>query len=205
MRIAIVGSGISGLACAWLLDRRHDVVAYEAASYAGGHANTVVVPWQGTDVPVDTGFMVYNERNYPNLTRLFDHLGVASRPSDMSFGVSIDGGRLEYAGSSLATLFAQKRNLLRPGFHRMWCDILRFNGDATRFLAEARPHGTTLGEFLDRQGYGRGFCRPICCRWRRRSGPRRSRASAPFRRTACCASSPITACCRSTTGRNGAQ
>jgi predicted NAD/FAD-binding protein len=159
MRIAVIGTGISGLACAWLLARRHEVVVYEAADRLGGHAHTLSVPWQGRQVPVDTGFMVYNERNYPNLTRLFDHLGVESRPGDMSFGVSIDGGRLEYAGSSLRTLFAQKRNLLRPGFHRMWCDILRFNGDATRFLAEARPHGTTLGEFLDRQGYGRGFCR----------------------------------------------
>jgi predicted NAD/FAD-binding protein len=85
MRIAIVGTGISGLACAWLLDRRYEVVAYEAASHAGEHANTLMVPWQGTGVPVDTGFMVYNERNYPNLTRLFRHLGVATRPSDMSF------------------------------------------------------------------------------------------------------------------------
>ena len=159
MRIAIVGTGISGLACAWLLDRRHDVVVYEAADRPGGHAHTLGVPWQGAEVPVDTGFMVYNERNYPNLTRLFAHLGVATRPSDMSFGVSIDGGRLEYAGSSLRTLFAQKRNLLRPGFHRMWCDILRFNGDATRFLDEDRSARATLGEFLDQRRYGPGFCR----------------------------------------------
>jgi len=159
MRIAIIGTGISGLACAWLLNRRHDVVAYEAAGHAGGHANTLIVPWHGTDVPVDTGFMVYNERNYPNLTQLFRHLGVATRPSDMSFGVSVDDGRLEYAGTSLWTLFAQKSNLLRPGFHRMWCDILRFNGDATRFLESGRPSVLTLGEFLDERGYGAGFCR----------------------------------------------
>jgi uncharacterized protein len=159
MRIAIIGAGVSGLACAWLLARRHDVVLYEAAHRPGGHANTLTVPWRGVELPVDTGFMVYNERNYPNLTRLFEHLGVASRPSDMSFGVSIDDGRLEYAGSSLWTLFAQKRNLLRPGFHRMWCDILRFNGDATRFLDGGRPDVPTLGEFLDARGYGEGFCR----------------------------------------------
>jgi predicted NAD/FAD-binding protein len=158
MRIAIVGTGISGLACAWLLDRRHDVVVYEEADRLGGHTHTLGVPWQGTEMPVDTGFIVYNERNYPNLARLFAHLGVATRPSDMSFGVSIDGGRLEYAGSSLRTLFAQKRNLLRPGFHRMWCDILRFNGDATRYLA-AGSGRATLGEFLDQRRYGAGFCR----------------------------------------------
>lgn len=159
MRIAIIGTGISGLACAWLLARRHDVVIYEAAERPGGHANTLVVPWQGGALPVDTGFMVYNERNYPNLTRMFEHLNVASRPSDMSFGVSIDDGGLEYAGTSLRTLFAQKRNLMRPGFHRMCCDILRFNGDATRFLDAGWPDVTTLGEFLDDRGYGRGFCR----------------------------------------------
>ncbi len=159
MRIAIIGAGISGLACAWLLGQRHEVVVYEAADRLGGHADTLTVPWQGGTLPVDTGFMVYNERNYPNLARLFAHLGVATRPTDMSFGVSIDGGRIEYAGSSLRTLFAQRRNLLRPGFHRMWCDILRFNGDATRFLAEGRPCSATLGEFLDERGYGLGFCR----------------------------------------------
>ena len=159
MRIAVIGGGISGLGCAWLLDRRHEVVLYEAAARPGGHCNTLTVPWQGAKLPVDTGFMVYNERNYPNLTRLFHHLGVASRPSDMSFGVSIDGGRIEYAGGSVRTLFAQKRNLLRPGFHRMCRDILRFNGDATRFLEEGHACAASLGEFLDQRGYGVGFCR----------------------------------------------
>jgi predicted NAD/FAD-binding protein len=159
MRIAIVGTGISGLAAAWLLDQRHEVTVYEAAHRLGGHANTVGVPWQGRELPVDTGFIVYNERNYPNLTQLFARLAVPTRPSDMSFGVSLDEGRLEYAGSSLRALFAQKRNLLRPGFHRMWSDILHFNAEAARFLDDLTPCELTLGEFLAERRYGTEFCR----------------------------------------------
>jgi len=138
MRIAIVGTGISGLACAWMLGQRHDVAVYEAEPRLGGHSHTVDLPWRGGSVPVDTGFIVYNERNYPNLARLFEHLAVPTLASDMSFGVSIDDGRVEYSGSSLRTLFAQKRNLLRPSHHRMLWDILRFNRDAKLFLADAR-------------------------------------------------------------------
>lgn len=134
MRIGIVGTGISGLAAAWLLGQRHEITVYEAAPRLGGHAHTIAVSWQGRDLPVDTGFQVYNERNYPDLTQLFARLGVPTQPSDMSFAVSVDDGRLEYAGSSLRTLFAQKRNLLRPGFHRMWSDILRFNAEAVDLL-----------------------------------------------------------------------
>ena len=159
MRVAIVGTGISGLAAAWLLDQRHDIMVYEAAPRPGGHANTIAVPSQGRDLPVDTGFQVYNERNYPNLTQLFARLGVPTQPSEMSFAVSIDDGRLEYAGSSLRTLFAQKRNLLRPGFHRMWSDILRFNAEAVDFLRNRGSGDLTLGEFLAEKRYGAEFCR----------------------------------------------
>ena len=108
MKIAIVGAGISGLGCAWLLNQQHDITVYEAAPRLGGHSNTVEV--MGT--PVDTGFIVYNELNYPNLTRLFDHLDVPTKPSVMSLGLSFDDGRLEYAGDTVAGLFAQRRNLL---------------------------------------------------------------------------------------------
>jgi predicted NAD/FAD-binding protein len=157
MRIAIVGSGISGLSCAWLLSQRHDVTLYESEPRLGGHSNTVDMPRQGGSVPVDTGFIVYNERNYPNLTRLFQHLAVPTRPSDMSFAVSIDGGRLEYAGNSLGTLFAQKRNFLRMSHHRMLADIIRFNRNAKRLLA-ADGHGSgTLARFLDDGRYGAAF------------------------------------------------
>jgi predicted NAD/FAD-binding protein len=157
MRIAIVGSGISGLSCAWLLGQRHDVTVYEGEPRLGGHSHTVDMPWQGGSVPVDTGFIVYNERNYPNLTRLFHHLAVPTRPSDMSFAVSIDGGRLEYSGSSLGTLFAQKRNLIRLSHHSMLFDIVRFNRDAKQFLAVDDRGSTTLARFLDHGRYGVAF------------------------------------------------
>lgn len=157
MRIAIVGTGISGLSTAWLLAQRHDVVVYESAPRLGGHTNTVTMPSRGGEIPVDTGFIVYNERNYPNLTQLFAHLGVQSHSSDMSFGVSIDGGRIEYMGRTARSLFAQKRNLMRWSHHRMWMDIVRFNHDATRFLADGRSVDLTLGEFLDERGYGDAF------------------------------------------------
>ncbi len=157
MRIAIVGTGISGLASAWLLGQRHDVTVYEAEPRLGGHSHTVDMPWQRGSVPVDTGFIVYNQRNYPNLTKLFDHLAVPTQPSDMSFAVSMDGGRLEYAGNSLATLFAQRRNLLRPSHHRMLWDIMRFNRDGKRFLMDGGEDGTSLAAFLERGRYGRPF------------------------------------------------
>jgi predicted NAD/FAD-binding protein len=159
MRIAVIGTGISGLACAWLLNQRHDVTVYEAEARLGGHSNTVGLPWRGRRVPVDTGFIVYNERNYPNLTRLFAHLDVATRPSDMSFGVSIDRGRFEYAGSSLAGLLAQPANLARPRFHGMLRDIVRFNREARRFLADPCDRESTLGAFLVERGYGAWFKR----------------------------------------------
>lgn len=155
MRIAVVGSGISGLSAAWLLSGHHEVTLYEKDSRLGGHANTVTVDWNGTPVAVDTGFIVYNERTYPNLVQLFRHLDVATQESDMSFGVSVDGGRLEYEGS-LRGLLAQPGNLASPRYLRMLADILRFFRGATRLLDELGP-GPTLGEWLEREGYGAGF------------------------------------------------
>ena len=117
--VAVVGSGISGLACAWLLSQRHWVTLFEAAPRLGGHTNTVDVTLDGKTHPVDTGFLVFNEKTYPNLIALFDTLGVESVQTEMSFAVSLENPDIEWAGSSLATVFGQKRNLLRPAFWTM--------------------------------------------------------------------------------------
>jgi predicted NAD/FAD-binding protein len=154
--IAVVGSGIAGLSCAWLLARRHRVTLLEAAPRVGGHVNTIEVAGPDGPVPVDSGFIVYNEATYPNLTALFRHLGVATQPSEMSFAVSLDEGELEYAGTTLAGLFAQRRNLFRPRFWRMLRDLLRFYRAAPRDLP-ALAEGVTLGEYLLRNGYGAGL------------------------------------------------
>jgi predicted NAD/FAD-binding protein len=154
--IAVVGSGIAGMSAAWLLSRRHRVTVYEQARRAGGHSNTVDAPATGGPVPVDTGFIVYNEANYPNLTALFAHLGVETAPSDMSFGVSLDDGALEYAGNSPGQLFAQKRNLFSPRFWSMLADIRRFYRDAPSFADDGGAI-MSLGDYLDRGRYGRPF------------------------------------------------
>jgi predicted NAD/FAD-binding protein len=157
LKIAVIGSGISGLSAAWLLSRRHDVTVYERASRPGGHSNTVEVRAAGPAIPVDTGFIVYNPKNYPNLTALFAHLGVETKRSDMSFGVSLDGGQLEYAGTDLRGLFAQKRNLVKPRFLAMLRDLLRFYREAP--AAALNDPSITLGDYLRAGGYGEAFCR----------------------------------------------
>lgn len=156
-RIAVIGSGIAGLSAAWLLSRDHAVSLFEANNYLGGHTHTVDVTLDGITAPVDTGFLVFNERTYPNLIALFDHLGVASTASDMSFSVRLADERLEWAGSNLATVFAQRRNLLRPAFWGMLGDILRFNREATALAQQRVDSAQSLGEFLDAGGYGRAF------------------------------------------------
>jgi uncharacterized protein len=155
--VAVVGSGIAGLSAAWLLSRRYRVTLFEANDYLGGHTNTVDVTLGGVTAPVDTGFLVYNDRTYPNLVALFEHLGVAHSESEMSFSVRVDEERLEWAGSSLATVFAQKRNLIKPEFWRMLKDILRFNRESTIALASDRDCEGTLGVFLKARDYGRAF------------------------------------------------
>jgi uncharacterized protein len=154
--VAVIGSGIAGLGAAWLLSRRHRVTLYEKDLRPGGHANTIDVAVDGRTIPVDTGFIVYNERNYPNLTRLFALLGVASHASSMSFGVSIDNGRREYSGGSWSGLFAQPSNLLRPGHYAMLLDIVRFFREAHGVAAQVDEQ-TSLGEWLARCGYRRRF------------------------------------------------
>ncbi|QIB33552.1 NAD(P)/FAD-dependent oxidoreductase [Ancylobacter pratisalsi] len=151
LRIAVIGSGISGLSAAWLLSSRHDVTLFEAESRLGGHSNTVEVA--GT--PVDTGFIVYNEKTYPNLTALFAHLKVRTRESDMSFAVSLDDGRLEYSGSGLRGLFGQPANLVSSRFASMLRDLLRFYRTAPGELPFMGR--LSLDAYLDANGYGIPF------------------------------------------------
>jgi predicted NAD/FAD-binding protein len=157
MRIAVVGAGISGLACAWLLQRQHDVTLYEAGHYLGGHTNTVDVTLDGVTHPVDTGFLVHNDWTYPNLIALFKALEVATHPSDMSFSVQLEAEQLEWAGTSLSSLFAQRRNLWRPSFWRMISDIVRFNRQAPQLLDNPATASLTLQEVLDQGNYSIAF------------------------------------------------
>ncbi|HLO41636.1 MAG TPA: FAD-dependent oxidoreductase [Phycisphaerales bacterium] len=156
MRIAIVGAGISGLACAWYLHRLHDVAVFESQGRVGGHTNTVRVQRRdGETVAVDTGFIVFNDRTYPNFIRLLEELGASARDSSMSFSVRCEKSGLEYNGTTINSLFAQRRNLLNPGFYGMISDILRFGKEAPAVIGAG--HARTLGEFLERGRYGRRF------------------------------------------------
>jgi predicted NAD/FAD-binding protein len=162
VKIAVIGAGISGLACAAQLSPRHAVTLYEANSYLGGHTHTVEASLDGVTYPVDTGFLVFNHRTYPHLVELFKDLGVPTAASEMSFSVRVDGAReslLEWAGNDLNSVFAQRANLLRPRFLRMLADIVRFNRAATR-LAQAidvDTSATALGHYLDAEGYSQAF------------------------------------------------
>jgi predicted NAD/FAD-binding protein len=155
MNIAVIGSGISGLSAAWLLNEKHQVVLYEAADYLGGHTNTVDVTLDGISHPVDTGFLVHNDLTYPNLIQLFQHLDVETYASDMSFSVQIPDAGVEWAGTNLATVFGQYRNLLRPSFWRMLKEIIHFNSNAKRLLTIAESKPISLGRMLDLEGYSR--------------------------------------------------
>ncbi|MFK8068438.1 MAG: NAD(P)/FAD-dependent oxidoreductase [Gammaproteobacteria bacterium] len=152
MRIAIIGTGISGLGAAYLLAPENDLVIYEKNKYVGGHSRTINIPIGNKQTPVDTGFIVFNDRNYPNLQGLFRELGVAYEKSDMSFGVSINNGYLEYGSNSM---FAQAINLIRPKFWGMLWDIIRFNRNASRMIEESPD--ISLADFLGRMNMGEWF------------------------------------------------
>jgi predicted NAD/FAD-binding protein len=155
--IAVVGTGISGMSCAWLLAQGHRVTVYESAERIGGHTNTVDVATGTGRVPIDTGFIVFNEVTYPNLTALFRHLGVKVQDSEMSFAVSLDDGRLEYAGTDARGLFAQPLNVLRPRFWGMLRDLLRFYRAAPADLARGTDDLGSLDDYLRDGGYGRAL------------------------------------------------
>ncbi|AGZ35630.1 MULTISPECIES: NAD(P)/FAD-dependent oxidoreductase [Pseudomonas] len=158
MRIAIIGSGIAGLTCAYLLSRKHEVTVFEAEQWIGGHTHTLDVDWQGQRYAIDTGFIVFNDWTYPHFIRLLGQLGVASQPTQMSFSVHDPLTGLEYNGHDLDTLFAQRRNLWSPGFWGMLRDILRFNRQALADLDNQRiDASTTLGSYLTTHGYGQRF------------------------------------------------
>jgi len=156
MKIAVIGAGIAGNVAAYHLAREHEVTVFEAGAHIGGHAHTHEVEQAGRRYSVDSGFIVFNDWTYPNFIRLLDEIGVASQPSDMSFSVRDEKSGLEYNGTSLDGLFAQRRNLLRPSFWRMLRDILRFNREAPALLAQLGDD-LTLGDYLAANAYSRRF------------------------------------------------
>ena len=155
LNVGIIGTGISGLSAAWLLAKHHDVTVFEAGDRIGGHSNTITFKAESGEVAVDTGFIVYNEVTYPNLTALFDLLGVPTVASNMSFAVSLNGGQFEYSGGTGLGLFAQWSNIASPRFWSMMRDLLRFYRYAPRDLAGMG--GISLNEYLSRNGYRRAF------------------------------------------------
>lgn len=156
-RIAVIGSGISGLASAYFLQRKHEVTLFEANDYLGGHTNTVDIAIEGKKLSVDTGFLVFNEKTYPNLIALFEELQVESYASDMSFGVSLKEGKTEWAGTNLSTVFAQKSNLFSLRFLKMIKDILKFNQSSEKYLQISLQKNYTLKELLDEENYSDAF------------------------------------------------
>ncbi|UUQ63174.1 FAD-dependent oxidoreductase [Pseudomonas fuscovaginae UPB0736] len=158
MKVALIGSGISGLTCAYLLNRQHSITLFEAADWIGGHTHTVDVTVNGQSHAIDTGFIVFNDWTYPNFIRLLGQLGVSHKPTEMSFSVHDPATRLEYNGNTLNSLFAQRSNLLSPAFWGMLRDILRFNRQAIDDLEQQRiAADTTLGAYLREGRYGERF------------------------------------------------
>jgi predicted NAD/FAD-binding protein len=157
MKVAVVGAGIAGNVVAAGLHPQHEVTVFEAGGHVGGHTHTHEVEVLGRRVAVDTGFIVYNEQTYPRFVALLERLGVGTQASSMSFSVRNEATGLEYNGTTINTLFAQRRNLLRPSFHRMWRDILRFNKHAPDHLDAHERHDQTLGDYVRTHGYSREF------------------------------------------------
>jgi len=159
MKIAIIGAGISGLTSAYYLQAKHDITVFEQSDRVGGHTATVDIQHQNQHYAIDTGFIVYNDWTYPNFIELMDELNVESQETEMSFSVRCDSNGIEYGGNNLNTLFAQRRNLLRPSFHKMLQDILRFNREAIQDLENGDIDASTrLGDYLRDNHYGEAFC-----------------------------------------------
>ncbi|HHC7308064.1 NAD(P)/FAD-dependent oxidoreductase [Vibrio campbellii] len=156
-KIAIVGTGISGLTCGYYLHKEHDVTLFEANDYIGGHTATVDVSVDGKEYAIDTGFIVYNDRTYPNFIKMMNEIGVEGLPTQMSFSVRNDGNSLEYNGHTVSTLFAQKRNWANPKFYRFISEILRFNKLAKSFANDKSTDSQTLGAFLDEHDFSPFF------------------------------------------------
>lgn len=156
MKIAIIGTGIAGNVAAYHLHKHHNISVFEANDYIGGHTHTHDIELQGNRYQVDSGFIVFNDWTYPNFIKLLDELGVESQPSDMSFSVKCDTTGLEYNGTTINSLFAQRRNIFKPSFHRMLRDIIRFNREA-KLLLNSADHGISLGEYLSTQQYSKQF------------------------------------------------
>ena len=158
MKIAIIGSGIAGLTSAYLLSRRHEITLFEAGNRIGGHTHTVNVTVDDKSYAIDTGFIVFNDWTYPNFIRLLGQIGVKFKPTEMSFSVCDENTRFEYNGNNINSLFAQRSNILSPGFWGMLRDILRFNREAPLDLQEQRISADmTLGDYLEAKGYGPRF------------------------------------------------
>ena len=159
MKIAVVGAGISGIGSAWLLSQKYEVHLFESEKRLGGHAHPVTIHEGQNKIPVDTGFLVYNELTYPHLTAFFKHLNVETVDSSMSLSVQARGGEMEWAGENLNTVFAQRSNLVKPSFYRMLYDVIRFGREAEENLKQARKHSWTLGELLKIRKYAQFFTR----------------------------------------------
>jgi len=157
MRIAVIGGGIAGIGSAWLLSRQHEVDVYEAQPTLGGHARTLDLTVAGQTFPADVGFQVFNTRTYPNLIRFFDRLGIESFETDMSFGVQVAAENIEWSGTNLNTVFAQRANIANPRFLKMLADVVRFSHDADRLLADPEIDNLTLGDLIAREGYSAPF------------------------------------------------
>ncbi|MBC7713581.1 MAG: FAD-dependent oxidoreductase [Rhizobacter sp.] len=160
MKIAVIGSGISGLSCAWLLNRKEgvDVTLFESGDYLGGHSNTVDVTINGLTHPVDTGFLVHNPNTYPNLIAFLKFLNVEVIDSDMTFSVKLGEKKIEWAGTDLTTVFSQKKNLFSPSFWKMILDIIHFNKRTHEYLEYSRLKKLSLGELLKEKNYSKEFC-----------------------------------------------
>ena len=152
-KVAVIGSGISGLISSWLLRDQAEVSLFEAEARCGGHSNTARVEDTYGELSIDTGFMVFNRPNYPLLSKFFEELGVETYPTDMSFSVCLDGGKLEYAGNSLNSLFAQRKNIIRPSFLGMLRDILKFNASVKKLMRDPKLGNVSLNHPFSRKTF----------------------------------------------------